>query len=102
MGHLKGRFSSLRGLRQQIDDSVDHKRAITWVKACIVIHNLISFIEEGEEDLEYEGELIREGMEGEREANEWQDIGEEVPGERDTPGHRKRREMKAALLDSLE
>ena len=45
MGYLKGRFSSLRGLRQQISDATDHKRALAWVKTCIIIHTLISFVE---------------------------------------------------------
>ncbi|KAJ7616875.1 hypothetical protein B0H17DRAFT_876951, partial [Mycena rosella] len=41
MGYIKGRFCSLRGLRQQIDDSVDHERALAWVKTCVVIHTLV-------------------------------------------------------------
>lgn len=62
MGLFKGRFCSLRGLRQQIDDALDHERALAWVKACIVIHTLIYMIEEGCEDAEYIAELIQEGM----------------------------------------
>ena len=30
-------------------------------KTCIVIHTLISFVEEGDEDNEYMDELVREG-----------------------------------------
>ncbi|KAF8577493.1 hypothetical protein K439DRAFT_1282785, partial [Ramaria rubella] len=41
VGYLKGRFSSLNGLRQQIDDEVDHHQALEWIHACIVIHTLI-------------------------------------------------------------
>ncbi|KAF8579124.1 hypothetical protein K439DRAFT_1360336 [Ramaria rubella] len=41
VGYLKGRFSSLKGLWQQIDDEVDHRRAVEWICACIVIHTLI-------------------------------------------------------------
>ena len=58
MGYLKGRFSSLRGLRQQIDDATDHKRALAWVKTCVIIHTLVSFIEEGDEDGEFITELV--------------------------------------------
>jgi hypothetical protein len=58
MGYLKGRFSSLRGLRQQIDDATDHKRALAWVKTCIIIHTLISFVKEGVEDGEFIAELV--------------------------------------------
>ncbi|KAK7022516.1 hypothetical protein R3P38DRAFT_2474392, partial [Favolaschia claudopus] len=64
MGYLKGRFCSLRGLRQQIDNSIDHERALAWVKACLVIHTLISFIESGEEDWEFVDELVQEGNRG--------------------------------------
>ncbi|KAJ7748991.1 hypothetical protein B0H16DRAFT_1223401, partial [Mycena metata] len=41
MGYIKGRFASLRGLRQQIDDSNDHECALAWVKVCIIIHTLV-------------------------------------------------------------
>ena len=61
MGYLKGHFSSLWGLRQQIGDAIDHKCALTWVKTCIVIHMLISFIEEGDEDNKFMDELVWEG-----------------------------------------
>ena len=61
MGYLKGHFSSLRGLYQQIGDAINHKCVLTWVKTCIVIHTLISFIEEGDEDNEFINELVREG-----------------------------------------
>ena len=61
MGYLKGQFSSLRGLCQQINDATDHKRALAWVKTCIVILILICFVEEGDEDDEFLDELVREG-----------------------------------------
>ncbi|KAF7328200.1 DDE Tnp4 domain-containing protein [Mycena venus] len=53
VGYVKGRFSSLRGLRQQIDSSIAHERALAWVKACLVIHTLVGFIESGKEDEEF-------------------------------------------------
>ena len=61
MGYIKGRFCSLRGLRQQIDDAVDHERAIAWIKACIVIHTLIFRIEHGQEDPLFVQELVQAG-----------------------------------------
>jgi hypothetical protein len=100
MGYLKGRFSSLRGLRQQIGDATDHRRALTWVKTCIVIHTLVSFIEEGGEDNEFMDELVREGT----------DIPDDVMGEadtdrsetqRETQGQRKRTDLKMMLFESL-
>ena len=100
MGYLKGRFSSLRGLRQQIGDVKDHKRALAWVKTCIVIHTLVSFVEEGNEDNEFIDELVREGT----------DIPGDLIGQadrdrsdaqRETQGQRKRNELKTTLLESL-
>ena len=44
MGYIKGHFCSLQGLRQQIDDAVDHEHAVACIKACIVIHTLIFLI----------------------------------------------------------
>jgi hypothetical protein len=61
MGYIKGRFCSLRGLRQQIDTAQDHQRAIAWIKACIVLHTLIFHIEHGEEDPDYVERLIQRG-----------------------------------------
>jgi hypothetical protein len=61
MGYLKGRFCCLRGLRQQIDDSRDHERALVWVKCCIIIHTLTSIIEEGNKDKDFVAQLVREG-----------------------------------------
>jgi hypothetical protein len=34
---------------------------LVWVKTCIVLHALISIIEEGDEDMEYVAELVQEG-----------------------------------------
>lgn len=63
MGYFKGRFCSMRGLRQQIDSAVDHKRAVAWIKTCIVIHTLVFDIENGAEDPEFVEELIHDGSE---------------------------------------
>lgn len=100
MGYLKGRFSSLRGLRQQIDDATDHKRALAWVKTCVIIHTLVSFIEEGDEDGEFVTELVREGTDARgdvlRQANS-----EPSDTQRDTQGQRKRTELKRMLFEEL-
>jgi hypothetical protein len=100
MGYLKGRFSSLRGLRQQIGDATDHKRALTWVKTCIIIHTLVSFVEEGDEDNEFMDQLVREGSDapddviavGQADTSDTQ---------RETQGQRKRTELKMMLFESL-
>jgi len=100
MGYLKGRFSSLRGLCQQIDDATDHKRSLAWVKTCVIIHTLISFIEEGDEDGEFITELVREGTDAPGgvilEANS-----EPSDTQRETQGQRKRTELKRMLFESL-
>ena len=99
MGYLKGRFSSLRGLRQQIRDATDHKRALAWVKTCIIIHTLVSFIEEGDEDNDFIDELMREGAEAAGDV-----IGQDrdqSDTQREMQGQRKRTELKTMLFESL-
>ena len=39
MGYLKGRWSSLRGLRLRIDDEDNHMFATLWIASCIHLHN---------------------------------------------------------------
>jgi hypothetical protein len=99
MGYLKGRFSSLRGLRQQIDDTRDHKRALAWVKTCIVIHTLVSFVEEGDEDGEFMAELVQEGTEAPGDVTIGQVDGASDT-QRESQGQRKRTELKTMLFES--
>jgi hypothetical protein len=51
MGALKGRFGSLRGLRQQLHSRKAQILAIEWVRTCIVLHNLILEVERNQEDM---------------------------------------------------
>jgi hypothetical protein len=101
MGYLKGRFSSLRGLRQQIKDTKDHKRALAWVKTCIIIHTLISFVEEGDEDNDFIDELVREGTDGPDDAIGQAQDRDQSDAQRETQGQRKRTELKTKLVESL-
>lgn len=96
MGYIKGRFSSLRGLCQQIDNAVDHARALAWIKTCIVIHTLISFIESGSEDSDFVDELIAEGRDAPV-APENELVAESV---RETRGQGRREQLKADLFNS--
>ena len=41
IGILKGRFPSLQSLRTKIHDVDTHKRAVLWIKACTVLHNML-------------------------------------------------------------
>lgn len=101
MGYLKGRFGSLRGLRQQIGDATDHKRALTWVKTCIIIHTLVSFVEEGEEDSDFMDELVREGTDVPGDVEAGQALADQSDTQRETQGQRRRTELKTLLFESL-
>lgn len=99
MGYIKGHFCSLRGLRQQIDDSVNHEQALAWVKACIVIHTLILLIEKGGEDPQFVDELVEEGHDH-TVPSEWVEIDQEV--QRETRGQRRCIVLKEQLFNFLE
>jgi hypothetical protein len=98
VGYVKGRFRSLSGLRQQIDDSIDHERALAWVKACLVIHTLVGFIELGDEDWEFMDELLQEGLQNAAPAGQVES--DASVGRRNTRGQQKRAELKAKLFTS--
>ena len=100
MGYLKGRFSSLRGLCQQIGNATDHMRALAWVKTCIVIHTLVSIVEEGGEDNEFMDELVREGTDAPGDVIGQADR-DQSDTQRETQGQTKRTELKTMLFESL-
>jgi hypothetical protein len=100
MGYIKGRFASLRGLRQQIDDSVDHERALAWVKTCIVIHTLVGMVEAGNEDQDWMDELLQEGL-GNQPPLQVPSVGTDTSSARmNTRGQQKRGDLKAQLFAS--
>jgi len=101
MGFFKGWFSSLRGLRQQIDDATDHKRALAWVKTCIIIHTLISFIEHGNKDEDFIAELVQEGLADASSDSIEVDGEPSSDSQRETQGQRKRTELKTMLFESI-
>ena len=49
-GLLKGRWSSLRGLRGSVATAFDEHRATCWIRACVVLHNLLLSTAEEYED----------------------------------------------------
>jgi hypothetical protein len=101
VGYLKGRFCSLQGLRQQIDDSRDHERALVWVKCCIIIHTLISIIEEGNEDEDFVAQLVQEGTDPvDVSGARLEDGGGCSDVQRETWGQQKRTQLKQLLFDS--
>jgi hypothetical protein len=100
MGYIKGRFSSLRGLRQQIDDSVDHERALAWVKACIVIHTLVGQLETEREDPDFTEELVRQGLANPAPPGAFPEVEVVSSARRRTRGQRKCTELKTKLFES--
>lgn len=106
VGYLKGRFSSLKDLRQQIKNPTDHLRAVEWIRTCIVIHTLIHDIERGlEHDSDWEEELIDEGNrplpgQQEDESGNNEPVGRTSDGRRETAGQRPRRKVREWLFAS--
>jgi len=70
------------------------------VKTCIVIHTLISFIEEGNEDNEFMDELMREGTDTPGDVIGQADR-DQSDTQRETKGQMKRTELKMMLFESL-
>ena len=116
VGFLKGRFASLKGLRLRIEDADGHIIALSWIKACIVLHTLIFWIEKGHEDWTEQEELILEGEEEEDSDNEYEEGPirvQAIPSNRTlhevlsestlpkTPAQQKRTAVKQALLHKL-
>lgn len=99
VGYLKGRFMSLRGLRQQIGSKRDHILAIEWVRVCVLIHTAVQKIEGVEEDREFRDACIEDGLYQE----ERQPAGETrggARGRRLNPGQEWRETVKARLYAS--
>ena len=104
MGYIKGRFQSLRGLRQQIKNPRDHILAIAWIKACLILHNLIIDIEgEIDESDPFYIQMLAEGTV----VDVRDDAGDEgirfdgVDEIHKTAGKRKRAYLRQQLLTSL-
>lgn len=97
IGYLKGRWSSLRGLNQQIGDQRAQELASLWVRSCLILHNLIiSFEVSIDEDAPWYRTILEEGREADR---LYRDVDAGVGGT--TAGQRKRVELKNELLQAL-
>jgi hypothetical protein len=107
VGYIKGRFQSLRGLRQQINSMRDHALALAWVRTCIIIHSLAVRYEEAGEEVDF-WQWVHEGLVGQPSEGDdcervdsfsW-GIGEAaIPGE--SVGQQKRRHVQEALFAEL-
>ena len=78
----------------------DHKHGLAWMKTCIIIHTLVSFVEEGDENNDFIDELVREGAESAdvqviRQDRDQSDM------QRERQGQTKRAELKMMLFESL-
>lgn len=64
MGLLKGRFQSLRELRLRISDRDTHDLAVTWIRCCLILHNMIIILEEQEGDTDdtWRQDLLQIGL----------------------------------------
>jgi hypothetical protein len=105
MGYIKGRFQSLRGLRQQIKNPRDHLLAIAWIKACLILHNLIIDIEgEIDESDPFYIQMLAEGTVVDvQDDDAGEVIGLDGADEmHETAGKRKRAYLRHQLLTSLE
>lgn len=118
VGFLKGRFSSLRGLRRRIDHIRGLHMAIFWVTACIVLHGFAmkheaspdmtadDFFQDGLQILEEEhSEHARRDWTGDAHMNEG--VGEQhsIQANHDIQlleGRLKREELKKALFRYLD
>lgn len=101
VGYLKGRFQSLKGLRQQIINTRAHERALVWVRTCLTLHNMVHSIESGlPHDTVWDEELIAEGLQGEGAEIEQGGQLPPAPLGRESQGQRKRRYIQKWLYDS--
>ena len=106
VGFLKGRFGSLRGLRIRIQDSDTHLAAVSWIQACIILHTLIFWIENGNENWQEQQAFILEGHEDDDDEYEEGPIRVQATPSNQTlqevlaqsPAVRKRNALKQALL----
>jgi len=102
MGYLKGRFQSLRGLRQCINSDHDYVLALTWVRVALIVHSLAFEAEHIHEDGDEFWEWVNEGNRDAHVGAEEVFIPSQVePIDRESEGQLKRRQVQQALFDSF-
>lgn len=70
------------------------------VNTCVIIHTLISFIKEGDEDREFITELVQEGIDAPGDVIPQADS-ELSDTQQETHGQRKHTELKRVLFEGL-
>lgn len=103
---LKGRFQSLRDLRQNINSADDLWTAVHWIQCCLILHNMIIRFEEEHALTEDQGSVKWSCQEARnfmsQEAAEGPDDNDQV-GDRlyeGTPGHARHERLMDLLFDS--
>lgn len=109
---MKGRFSSLKGLRVQIRSKEDHKFATQWIVACVSVHafamdhEAMLRAQRGEdEDSAVQDPFVQEGIDDgirfEQEINADDDVDAQTRRNRLSAGKAKREELRDMLFESL-
>ncbi|POM59022.1 Hypothetical protein PHPALM_36248 [Phytophthora palmivora] len=101
IGILKGRYFSLKGLRLRLRNERDGERIVSWIRACVVLHNLLLYVP-------------RVGDSEADNPNRWIPVAKELPDLVDdgnfdnslirnaaTEGKRKRLRVMRSLLDHM-
>jgi len=83
-----------------ISNARGYKCALAWVKTCIIIYMLVSFIEQGDRDEEFIAELVQEGTDA------WGYHIQQVDSgpsdiQQETQGQMRCTELKRTLFESL-
>jgi hypothetical protein len=73
---------------------------LAGVKTCIIIHTLISFVKDRDEDREFTDELVQEGTDAPGDVVR-QAYGEPSDTQRETWGQTKHTELKQMLFEDL-
>ena len=101
-GSLKGRFQSLLDLQFQIQTQAKLDYAITWVRCCLILHNLIIEIEEelGVRSSITEFEQERRGWDPRRD-NQEEESNKEEPEVDDGLAHSTGQAFRQQLMNEL-
>jgi len=108
---LKGTSQSLKELCIKITDKKRHLKAIVWIRCCIILHNLIICIEEGNDvDDEWRGAITaglaltdhqQEQREQHNRRGERTDLGDESLGDEAVEGTDPGFTFHQVLMDKL-
>ena len=96
IGILKAKFQSLRGLRLAMDDENNAKRAVFWIRACCVLHNLL--LDDPPEDIWIQSEIEESDVPGLEQINIPDATNHVADDQREHLGKQKRERLKHYML----